>query len=282
MSSKSGLPYHIRATTNPHPVARKLFAVAERKKSNLIISADLTDTKSLLECADELGPFISVFKTHIDIIHDFGDETVRGLKSLARKHDFLIFEDRKFVDIGSTAQKQYHGGALRISEWADIVNVSLLGGDGVVNALGQVITDETFPYRGQRALLLLAEMTTAGSLAVEKYTERCVAVARKNGIAAGVMGFVATRGLEDVGNEPGVERDEDEDFVVFTTGINSSQSDNVLGQKYQTPEAAIRGGSDFIIAGRGIYASEDRVQAAKQYQAEGWAAYVARIGPGHY
>lgn len=75
-----------------------------------------------------LGPYIAVFKTHVDVVADFGDETIQGLKQLSKKHYFLIFEDRKLVDIGNTVQKQYHGGVLRLSEWADIVNLSVLGG----------------------------------------------------------------------------------------------------------------------------------------------------------
>jgi orotidine-5'-phosphate decarboxylase len=177
------------------------------------------------------------------------------------------------VDTGSTAQKQYHGGALRISEWADIVNVSPPGGAGVVEALEQVISAEAFPYRGQRALLLLAEMTTAGSLATDQYTRRCVDIARKTGTGGAVVGFVATRRLD-----PNALGSAQEDMVVFTTGVHSGQVGSVLGQQYQTPGAAVRGGSDFIIVGRGIYASDDRVRAARQYQMEGWAAYEARIG----
>lgn len=199
------------------------------------------------------------------------------MKSLAAKHNFLVFEDRKFVDIGSTVQKQYHGGALRISEWADIVNVSVLGGDGVIEALEQVIADSAFPYRNKRALLLLAEMTTAGSLATGEYTQRCVEIAREKSTGGAVMGFVATRSLGAASLDLKTLGPPEEDFIVFTTGINSSQSGNVLGQQYQTPEAAVRGGSDFIMAGRGIYASEDRVKAAREYQMEGWAAYEARI-----
>ncbi len=56
---------------------------------------------------------MAVLKTHVDLIHDFGEATVEGLKTLSKKHNFMIFEDRKFVDIGNTVQKQYHGGALR-------------------------------------------------------------------------------------------------------------------------------------------------------------------------
>ena len=53
----------------------------------------------------DLGPYIAVFKTHINLVYDFNEDTVKSLNELAKKHDFLIFEDRKFVDIGSTVQQ---------------------------------------------------------------------------------------------------------------------------------------------------------------------------------
>ncbi|CAI6087844.1 unnamed protein product [Clonostachys chloroleuca] len=270
MASKSTLPYHIRAASHQHPVAQKLFRIAEQKKSNLIISADFSDTEPSGMCRRTY--LLNTLSTHVDIIHDFGEKTVVGLKKLAAKHNFMIFEDRKFVDIGSTVQKQYHGGALRISEWADIVNVSPLGGGGVVEALEQIIFNETFPYRDGRAVLLLAEMTTAGSLATGQYTEQCIDIANQSGA---VIGFVATGALGTV--NPDLNTSAQEDFIIFTTGVNSYQSGNVLGQQYQTPEAAVKAGSDFIIVGRGIYTSENRVGTAKQYQREGWNAYEARI-----
>lgn len=219
----------------------------------------------------ELGPYIAVFKTHIDLVGDFGDDTVQGLRSLAKKHNFMIFEDRKLVDIGNTVQKQYHEGALRISEWAHIVNLSILGGDGIVHALTQTITDPDFPYRDERGFLLLAEMTSKGSLATGTYTEECMRVAREN--SESLIGFVATRALV-AGND---EAHPGEDFIVFTTGINIASKGDKLGQQYQTPADAVRRGADFIIAGRGIYASSDPVEAAKRYQQEGWQAYSERV-----
>ncbi|KAK8030230.1 orotidine 5'-phosphate carboxylase [Apiospora rasikravindrae] len=263
--------YHERSLHHPHPVARRLFQIAELKKSNLVISADFTDTKALLACADKLGPYIAVFKTHIDLIADFSDETVTGLKYLAEKHNFLIFEDRKLVDIGHTVQKQYHGGALRLSEWADLVNLSILSGDGIVEALGQTINAPDFPYKGERALLLLAEMTTKGSRAVGPYTEQCVELAPA--YPNSVIGFVATRALTPPATGAG-------DFIVFSTGINMSAQGDALGQQYQTPQSAIARGSDFVIAGRGIYAAADPVAAAIAYRDAGWNAYVERTRQG--
>ncbi len=36
-------------------------------------------------------------------------------------------------------------------------------------------------------------------------------------------------------------------------------------------------GADFIMSGRGIYATEDPVETAKLYQQDGWNAYLARV-----
>lgn len=71
---------------------------------------------------------------------------------------------------------------------------------------------------------------------------------------------------------------DEEDFVVFTTGVNLSSSGDKLGQQYQTPESAVKKGADFIIAGRGIYAADDPVEAVRRYQEEGWKAYLERVG----
>lgn len=196
------------------------------------------------------------------------------MKQLSAKHNFLLFEDRKFVDIGHTVQQQYHGGALRISEWAHIVNASILAGEGIVEAMEQTAQAADFPHKGDRALLILAEMTTKGSLATGDYTKSSIEIARKH--KDFVIGFVATRSLTSV--ETDSVATEDEDFLIFTTGVNRSSKGDKLGQQYQTPTSAIERGADFIIAGRGIYAAEDPVASVKLYQTEGWEAYLKRVG----
>ncbi|PGH08916.1 orotidine 5'-phosphate decarboxylase [Blastomyces parvus] len=279
MSSKSHIPYSVRASRHSNPLAKQLFQIAEEKKSNVVVSADVTTTKELLDLADRLGPYITVLKTHIDILSDLTPSTLTSLQALATKHRFLLFEDRKFVDIGSTVQKQYHGGSLRISEWAHIVNCAMLAGPGIVDALAQTASSPVFQtaYAAEgRALLILAEMTSQGSMATGAYTELSVRAARKH--RGFVLGFVATRALDEVlpQGEEG-EGEEEEDFVVFTTGVNLSSSGDALGQQYQTPASAVGRGADFIISGRGIYAAPDPVEAVLRYRDEGWKAYLERV-----
>lgn len=170
-------------------------------------------------------------------------------------------------------QMQYDGGALRISEWAHIVNASVLAGDGIVEALASIGTADTFENKGQRGLLVLAEMTTKGSLATGAYTQASIESARLH--KDFVVGFVANHALTEVADPKTAT--EDEDFVVFTTGINRATKDDPLGQQYQTPKKAITRGADFIISGRGIYATENPIETVQLYHKEGWEAYLARV-----
>jgi uridine monophosphate synthetase len=141
-----------RAESVAHPLTAYLFKLMDLKASNLCLSADVATVRELLYLADKLGPFIVVFKTHHDIVSgwDFNRETGTGarLGALARKHGFLIFEDRKFGDIGNTVEMQYIGGSARIIEWAHIVNVNMVPGKASVTSLADAAVKwkERFPY----------------------------------------------------------------------------------------------------------------------------------------
>jgi uridine monophosphate synthetase len=144
--------YASRSQTATHPLNAYLFELMDLKASNLCLSADVATARELLYFADKLGPSIVVLKTHYDMVSgwDFHPQTGTGAKlaSLARRHGFLIFEDRKFGDIGNTVEMQYVGGSARIIEWAHIVNVNMVPGKASVTSLANAATRwfERYPY----------------------------------------------------------------------------------------------------------------------------------------
>ncbi len=223
----------------------------ESKQTNLSVAADVTTCKALLELADAVGPEICILKTHIDILEDFTPSVTKELRRLADKHQFLIFEDRKFADIGNTVMHQYRGGIYKIVEWADIINAHVLPGPGIIDGLKEV----GLPLG--RGLLLIAEMSSAGSLAHGEYTAQTIRMAKEH--PDFVMGFIAQRKLAD-------------NMITLTPGIQLSTGKDALGQQYQTPESAIRAGSDILIVGRGIYGAKDPHAQAVLYRKAGWNA----------
>jgi orotidine-5'-phosphate decarboxylase len=138
-----------------------------------------------------------------------------------------------------------------------------------------------------RGLLLLAEMSTEGSLATGSYTEDAVRMAREH--RDFVIGFIAQRRMDHVGGGPSSQPDVDHDFIILTPGVSLDTSGDAMGQQYRTPERVVgKEGCDVIIVGRGIYGKgtgdaldvgQVELQAEK-YQTEGWNAYLKRIESG--
>nr|QGZ93011.1 Orotidine-5'-phosphate carboxy-lyase [Diaporthe liquidambaris] len=133
--------YGDRAAGATHPLTNYLLRLMELKQSNLCVSADVHSARELLSLADKVGPSIVVLKTHYDLVMgwDFNPQTGTGayLAALARKHGFLIFEDRKYCDIGSTVQMQYVSGTARVIDWAHIVNANISAGKPMVGAMAE-------------------------------------------------------------------------------------------------------------------------------------------------
>ncbi|GAG05811.1 unnamed protein product, partial [marine sediment metagenome] len=123
-----------------------------------------------------------------------------------------------------------------------------------------------------RGLILLAQMTSKGTLATGNYTTKTIEMARKN--KEFVVGFIGA-GSNPEELKKLADQTEPE-FILFTPGVKIDSTSDNLGQRYATPEMAINAGSDIIITGRGIYKSEDPLKNAQLYRKQAWEAYIKR------
>lgn len=247
-----------RSSLTRNFLAQKLFKLMDEKKSNLALALDVTCQAELLRLADLLGPYLCVLKTHVDLLEDYTPDFGEQLRCIANKHRFLIFEDRKFADIGQTASLQYAKGIYRIADWADIINAHIVPGPGLIEGLkgvGQPL---------QRGLLLLAEMSSAGTIAKGAYTRKAVKLAEEH--SDFIIGFISLKKLTDQPH-----------FIHFTPGVKLKKGKDSLGQRYRTVEDVLgKNKSDIIIVGRDITQAKDPEKQAALYQQKAWEIIAKR------
>ncbi|KAH9823442.1 humps family-domain-containing protein [Melampsora americana] len=257
--------YSSRSIHQSNPISKKLLNLMEEKQTNLCVSLDVINKSNFLRIANLIGPHICILKTHIDIIVDFDQDLIHQLVKLSQEHNFLIFEDRKFADIGNTVKLQYSSGIYKIADWSHITNAHSVPGEGIITGLSEIGIPKG------RGLLLLAEMSSKGNLAKDQYTIETLKMAQRH--PEFVIGFISQNRLES---------NEKEDWIVMSPGVGLDSVGDSLGQSYRTPyEVVCESGSDVMIVGRGIYKNLDDDQEilkqALRYKEAGWQAYLQRI-----
>jgi uridine monophosphate synthetase len=255
-----------RWSNSTSEIARRYMEVAARKQSLVCLAADRRTMAGLFDLIESVGPYIAALKTHVDLVDDWNAKAWQEFCSQASKADLLIFEDRKFADIGKISRDQM-AGAYDIRSWSDLVTAHLISGPDIVDGLQAGWND----VGRNGGVLLLAQMSSRGNLLNPKYTKEVVAKGRNH---EGVFGFIGNGSRPEelielrsaVGNSK----------MIWTPGVNLSVGDGEMGQRYGDPREAILAGSDCIIVGSGIHRADNPGVAAKNYASASWNALVER------
>jgi|APSaa5957512535_1039671.scaffolds.fasta_scaffold214238_2 uridine monophosphate synthetase len=186
---------------------------------------------------------------------------IHEISELSVKHNFLIFEDRKFADIGNTVRLQYQNGPFKISSWTDMANFHIIPGPGVLDGLIAANS------KTDRAFIVLSQMSSKGSMMTDEYSKESIRLAENH--PNDVIGFICQN-----------KQSSDPRFLHMTPGVSLINSSDSFGQQYRSPERAIvQDGCDIIIVGRGIIESNDMVSEAVKYKNAAWNAHLASLNP---
>ena len=252
-----------------NPLSRRYMEVAFRKQSLVVLAADLNTMSGLNALIDQVGSHIAALKTHVDLVDDWTADGWAAFCEKADGHNLLIFEDRKFADIGPISRGQM-AGVYDIRSWANLVTAHGISGPDIVDGLCAGWAD----VGREGGVLLLAQMSSRGNLLeLPGYTDEMVSAGIPN---QGVFGFIGN-GSRPV--ELSVLREKVGDGkIIWTPGVNLAVGDGEMGQRYGSPSDAIQAGSDGIIVGSGIYKSENVKDAAASYADISWQALLKRCG----
>lgn len=258
--------WKVRWDASTLPMAKTFMEVASRKKSLVCLAADKYTMSEMFDLLGSVGSSIAALKTHVDLIDDWTPEEWMRFCELAHEMDLLIFEDRKFADIGKISQKQM-GGIYNIQRWSDIVTAHLISGPDIVDGLQSAWSEAS----KEGGVLLLAQMSSRGNLLTPAYTSTVVKAGRAH---PGVFGFIGNG--SDADSVRRLREMVGDAKMIWTPGVNLATGDGEMGQRYGDPYQAVVAGADCIIVGSGIHGAEDPAAAAATYAEISWKALLER------
>ncbi|MGB0377462.1 MAG: orotidine-5'-phosphate decarboxylase, partial [Poseidonia sp.] len=256
----------VRWSAATSPMAKRYMDVATNKQSLVCLAADRNTMAGLFELMEAVGPHVAALKTHVDLVDDWSPEAWSEFCKAAHEADLLIFEDRKFADIGKISRSQM-AGIYDIRSWSDLVTAHLISGPDIVDGLQAGWND----VGRTGGVLLLAQMSSRGNLLHPDYTR---GVVEKGTAHDGVFGFIGNGSrpaeLASLRSAVGGAK------MIWTPGVNLAVGDGEMGQRYGDPTEAVLAGSDCIIVGSGIHNADNPGAAAAAYAEASWKGLLQR------
>lgn len=224
-------------------------------KKEVIIACDFASGEKTYEFLDKFSEEKPFVKIGMELFYAEGPQIVREIKRRGHK----IFLDLKLHDIPNTVKKAM---AVLSNLDVDICNLHAAGGIDMMKAAVEGLTRED----GTRPLLIAVTQLTSidqermeNELLIKKPLEEVVMSYALNAKKAGLDGVVCSpleaKKVHEVCGEG---------FLTVTPGIRFADGADGDQQRVTTPKKAREIGSDFIVVGRPITASDDPVSAYRR------------------
>ena len=222
---------------------------------DVIVACDFSSADEVygfLEKFENEKPFV---KIGMELFYAEGPQIVKKIKAMGHK----IFLDLKLHDIPNTVKKTM---AVLSGLDVDICNLHAAGAGAMMKAALEGLTrpDGTRPL-----LIAVTQLTSTDSdalkneLLIDKDMDDVVMHYSKNAKESGLDGVVFSP-LE----AKNVHETCGKDFLTVTPGVRFSLGETGDQKRVMTPSQAKAEGSDYIVVGRPITASDDPVKAYKK------------------
>jgi len=225
--------------------------------AQLIVALDVDEAALAERLIDELYELDLIFKIGMESLYGYGERIFSYLQA----RDVRYFVDAKLHDIPRTvaaAIKQL------TRPGAHIINVHALGGDEMMRAAVEA-ANERAAELGMTPPHIFA-VTILTSIAAEELRElglqggpgenvtRLAALARDAGCTGVVCSAREARDLKTFFGQ---------DFLALTPGIRPAGTSHGDQKRVMTPAAAVEAGADYLVVGRPITESANRLEAAR-------------------
>lgn len=223
----------------------------------VIVALDYASAESALALADRLSPELCRLKVGKELFTRCGPQLVEQLQ----RKGFEVFLDLKFHDIPNTV-----AGAVRAAADMGVwmVNVHAGGGRRMMEAAAGAL--QSFSSRP-----LLIGVTVLTSLSGEDLRELGYSETASERVAQ-LAALAAQSGLDGVvcsaREAADLRRTRGADFCLVTPGIRLAGDAAGDQRRVVTPAQAIALGSDYLVIGRSVTASDDPLAALRRIQGE--------------
>lgn len=230
----------------------KLVEIIKTKHTSVCLSLDIPLWREAKSVLDKCGPYICMAKLHSDLIADWSYDVMKELKALAGKHNFLLMEDAKLIDVPHINKLKMTTTKHVIKEWADAITVHW---SNYLDTRSEIESLSIHP-------VCVTDMNTVNDdiklIDFDVIRDKLIDI---NG-ANRVTSIVHQRALKKNGN-----------VLKMTPGVVEDEPDMkyVENNRYRTIESAmVRDRNHIVIIGSNIINDDDPVEKCKACAIKSW------------
>lgn len=230
------------------------------QKDKIIIPLDVSTEGEAIELVRQLKDHVGAFKIGLELFNSAGPRIIESVREAGAEK---IFYDCKFHDIPNTVAGAARA-AVRMGVW--MFNLHAAGGSAMMRAAAEAAADEAHRL-GIEAPIIIG-VTVLTSISQEILSEELGVPAMLRNYVPHLAQLAQRSGLGGVVASPheiaAIKAACGSGFLVVTPGVRPSWSAANDQKRIMTPKDAVRNGADYLVIGRAITSTDDRVAAVEK------------------